>query len=139
MTALFLSHTSIDKPFVEKLAKDLKRLGIDVWVDKYEIKVGDSIFWKVEKGLKETEYFGIVLSPDALGSEWVKAELATAWDKKMLSGNSSVLPILYRKCELPGLLKSIKYANFTRDYAVGLADLVGVFGIENLETITGDT
>ena len=24
MTSIFLSHTSIDKPFVEKLAKDLK-------------------------------------------------------------------------------------------------------------------
>lgn len=44
MSSLFLSHTNIDKPFVEKLAKDLERLGIDVWVDKYEIKVGESIF-----------------------------------------------------------------------------------------------
>lgn len=67
------------------------------------------------------------------------AEIATAWNKKMLSGNNSVLPILYRSCELPGLLKSIKYANFTEDYDVGLSELVGVFGIKNLETITGDT
>ena len=38
MPAVFLSHTSIDKPFVEKIASDLKRLGIEPWVDKYEIK-----------------------------------------------------------------------------------------------------
>ena len=44
MPTVFLSHTSIDKPFVEKLASDLKRLGIESWVDKYEIKVGESIF-----------------------------------------------------------------------------------------------
>lgn len=69
MPAVFLSHTSIDKPFVEKIASDLKRLGIEPWVDKYEIKVGESIFWRVEEGLKESEYFAIVLSPEALKSE----------------------------------------------------------------------
>ena len=43
MPTIFLSHTSIDKPFVEKLARDLQRLGISVWYDKYEIKVGESL------------------------------------------------------------------------------------------------
>ena len=52
MPSVFLSHTSIDKPFVEKLARDLSCLGIDAWVDKYEIKVGESIFWRVEEGLE---------------------------------------------------------------------------------------
>lgn len=69
MPSVFLSHTSIDKPFVEKLARDLNCLGIDAWVDKYEIKVGESIFWRVEEGLRESEYFAIVLSPEALASE----------------------------------------------------------------------
>jgi hypothetical protein len=40
MTSIFLSHASIDKPFVEKLAHDLKRLGINVWFDKWELKIG---------------------------------------------------------------------------------------------------
>lgn len=78
MPSVFLSHTSIDKPFVEKIARDLNRLGIDAWVDKYEIKVGESIFWRVEEGLRESEYFAIVLSPEALASEWVRSEIAVA-------------------------------------------------------------
>lgn len=139
MSCLFLSHTSIDKPFVEKLASDLNRLGIDTWFDKYEIKVGESIFWKVDEGLRESEYFAIVLSPEALDSEWVRAELATAWNKKMLTGGNAILPILYRDCELPGLLKSIKYANFTDDYEVGFAELARVFGVKNTDAITKDT
>lgn len=135
----FLSHTSIDKPFVEKLAADLRRLGINAWVDKYEIKVGESIFWKVEDGLKESEYFGIVLSPEALNSEWVRAEIASAWDKRMLIKNHLILPILYRNCELPTLLKSIKYADFTEDYDTGFIDLARALGIKNPFVITGDT
>lgn len=78
-------------------------------------------------------------SPDALESEWVKAELSTAWNKKMLAGNSSILPVFYRDCELPNLLKSIKYADFRTDYHSGLSELAAVFGIKNIETITKDT
>lgn len=139
MPTLFLSHTSIDKPFVEKLAHDLDRLGIQTWFDKYEIKVGESIFWKVEEGLRESEFFAIVLSPEALRSEWVKSELATAWDKRMMSGENAILPILYRDCDLPGLLKTIKYADFRTDYQTGFSDLARVFGIKNVDAITQDT
>ena len=138
MPTLFLSHTSIDKPFVEKLARDLNRLGIRVWYDKYEIKVGESIFWRVDEGLSSSEYFGIVLSPEALGSEWVKSELSSAWFKKMACNSNQILPLLYRACELPVLLRPIKYADFRTDYQRGLSELALVFGIKSTEAITSD-
>ena len=71
MPSIFLSHTSVDKPFVEKLAKDLTRLGINAWFDKWNIKIGESITWKIDEGIRENEYLGIILSPEALNSEWV--------------------------------------------------------------------
>ena len=139
MPSVFLSHTSIDKPFVEKLARDLNCIGIDAWVDKYEIKVGESIFWRVEEGLRESEYFAIVLSPEALASEWVRSEIAVAWDKKMLTGKNAILPLLYRDCKIPVLLKTIKYADFRYDYQLGFSELASVFGIDTSEAITEDT
>ena len=66
MPTIFLSHTSIDKPFVEKLAKDLENIGINVWYDKYEIKVGESILWKIDEGIRESEYLGIVISKEVV-------------------------------------------------------------------------
>ncbi len=39
MSSIFMSHTSIYKPFVEKLAKYMEKYGIRIWYDKYEIKV----------------------------------------------------------------------------------------------------
>lgn len=47
MPSLFLSHSSADKTFVEKLAKDLEGVGVNVWFDKWEIKVGDSLTGKI--------------------------------------------------------------------------------------------
>lgn len=55
MPSIFLSHTSIDKPFVEKLARDLIRLGFNVWFDKWSIKTGESITWKIDEGIRENE------------------------------------------------------------------------------------
>ena len=58
MPSLFLSHSSADKTFVEKLAKDLEGVGVNVWFDKWEIKVGDSLTGKIEEGLQANDYLG---------------------------------------------------------------------------------
>lgn len=138
MPTIFLSHTSIDKPFVEKLAKDLNNLGINVWYDKYEIKVGESILWKIDEGIRESEYLGIVISKEALKSEWVKTEISSAWQKQVKQNGNFVLPIYYRDCEMPLFLEGLKYADFRSDYNQGLSDLVKVFGIKDLDIITED-
>lgn len=130
MPSVFLSHTRIDKPFVEKLARDLQRLGVNVWFDKWEIKVGDSITWKIEQGLRENDYLAIVLSPEALQSEWVKSEISAAWVRQMLSRKVVVLPILYRDCNIPLFLADRRYADFMEDYETGLAHLADALGID---------
>jgi hypothetical protein len=132
MSSIFLSHTSIDKPFVEKLAKNLKRIGVEVWYDKWEIGIGESITWKIESGIRGNEYLGIVLSPEALQSEWVRGELSAAWVKQMQSKKVFILPILYRECEIPLLLADKKYADFRFNYDDGFQTLAQAFGIKRL-------
>lgn len=138
MPSIFLSHTSIDKPFVEKLANDLRRVGINVWFDKWEIKVGESITWRIEEGIKENEYLGIVLSPEALKSEWVKTELGAAWSKQMRHSKIGVLPILCRDCEIPLFLQDRRYADFRQEYQHGFTELANVLGVKQLKTINQD-
>lgn len=78
MPSLFLCHASVDKPFVEKLANDLKGAGVNVWFDQWNIRVGESITWKIDEGIRENEYLSIVMSPESVNSEWVKTELGAA-------------------------------------------------------------
>ena len=136
MSSVFLSHTSVDKSFVEKLAKRLTKLGVKVWFDKWEIKIGDSITWKIEEGIRENEYLGIILSQEALNSEWVKSELSAAWFKQMDSKKVVVLPIYYRNCEIPYLLRDKKYADFRENFESGLKELAEIFGIKNTEILS---
>jgi hypothetical protein len=136
MPNLFLSHSSVDKPFVEKLANDLIRIGVNVWFDKWEIKVGDSITWKIEEGIRENEFFGVVLSPESMNSEWVMGELGAAWNKQMRTKKIGVLPILYRDCDIPSFLTDRKYADFRTEYNDGFQELANVFGIKMIDTIS---
>lgn len=101
MPSVFLSHTSVDKSLVEKLANDLRRVGVNVWFDKWEIKVGESLTWKIEQGIRGNEHLIIVLSPEAISSEWVRSELGAAWARQMQQQQVVVLPILYRDCDIP--------------------------------------
>lgn len=138
MPSVFLSHTSVDKPFVEKLANDLRRIGVNVWFDKWEIKVGESLTWKIEQGIRGNEYLIIVLSPEAISSEWVKSELGAAWAKQMQQKKVVVLPILHRDCDIPLFLLDRKYADFRNDYQDGFKELAGVLGVRITETISTD-
>lgn len=72
MGSIFLSHNSADKPFVRKLAADLRRNGFYAWVDEAEIKLGDSLIEKIEEGIETTDFLGVVLSRNSINSEWVK-------------------------------------------------------------------
>lgn len=136
MPSVFLSHNKVDKPFVEKLANDLKRIGIVVWFDKWEIGVGDSLMWKVNDGIRENEYLGLIMSPESMDSEWVKKELTAGWVKELNLKRVFILPILYRDCEIPILLADKKYADFRSDYDEGFLALARVFGIKDTETLS---
>lgn len=38
---VFCSHRGVDKPTVEAFAKRLREIGIDAWLDKWDIAPGD--------------------------------------------------------------------------------------------------
>ena len=48
---VFLSHSAKDKPVVRDVAERLKKDGLRVWFDEWEIRPGDSIPAKIEEGL----------------------------------------------------------------------------------------
>lgn len=129
--SIFLSHTNADKPFVRKLAADLEAHGIRYWIDEAEIKIGQSLIEKIREGLDEVNFVAAVLSPASIASPWVQRELDVVMNQEIMGKRIKVLPILYRRCELPGFLLGKLYADFTDadNYASALKYLVESMGI----------
>jgi TatD family hydrolase len=121
---VFLSHASGDKAFVRHLATNLREQGIEVWLDEWEIKVGDSIRSKIEAGIQESGWLVVVLSQQSIQSSWVQIELNAALAKELEQKRVFVLPILLEDCDVPLFLKDKRYADFRSDYTIGFKDLL---------------
>lgn len=113
MSKIFLSHTSADKPFVRKLATDLRRFGHTVWIDEAEINIGDSLIGKIRDGLDTVDYVAVVLSEASIGSKWVQKEIEIASNREIEEKRVVVLPIVIQQVELPGFLKGKFYGDFS--------------------------
>lgn len=115
MSSIFLSHSSADKPFVRKLAADIHRNGFYAWVDEAEIKLGDSLIGKIEEGIENTDYLGVVISSNSIKSEWVTREVRIALNQEIHGKRVKVLPILLENVNIPSFLLDKKYADFTTE------------------------
>ena len=123
ISKVFISYSHKDKPFVSKLVADLASMGAKVWVDLIEMKVGDSIVKKIQDGIEDSEWLIVVLSPDSVDSGWVTKELSAALFNELEREQVYVLPLLYRECKIPLLLRDKLYADFTSSYDDGLRSL----------------
>jgi hypothetical protein len=124
---VFISYSHADSHFVDNLAGRLKETGVDVWIDKWMIKVGDSITGKINEGIGASDFLIIVLSRSSVKSKWVREELNTALVQNVeVEKGAFILPVLKEDCGIPSLLKHRKYANFKDDPKKGFKELVEV-------------
>lgn len=124
MSMLFLSHSSKDSNVVLRLAKDLRRRGVSVWLDKWEIEVGDVITEKIQNALQQAQYVAVWLTEHSINSGWVTKEWHSKIYQEIASKEVLVLPLLGEKCEIPFFLGDKKYADFCSSYEEGLNDLL---------------
>ena len=74
---VFLSHSSKDKLVVRGVAERLRKDGLRVWFDEWEIRPGDSIPAKIEDGLERSRVLVLCMSAHAFGSDWAQLEAGT--------------------------------------------------------------
>ncbi|MFI0985028.1 toll/interleukin-1 receptor domain-containing protein [Streptomyces exfoliatus] len=127
MEHTFISHNHHDKPEVTPLAARLRLLGVDVWLDSWEIKPGDSIVGKVNEALGAVDTVLVFWSANASASRWVNTEWETAISRRLVDGSVRVIPIKLDDTPLPALLQSIMWVSMADGDADRVArDLLGV-------------
>jgi len=93
---VFISHSSADKDeFVRPLASELQNLGLKVWYDEFELKVGDSLRRSIDQGLINSRYGIVVLSSSFFKRDWTNYELDGFVNKEM-NGLKVILPIWHK-------------------------------------------
>lgn len=112
---IFISHSNKDHNFCRQLVEDLRRALGDadaVWYDALGLQGGESWWSKIMLELKSRNAFIVVLSPDAMTSDYVNDEINMAWGQKNSPARMRLFPVLYRPCEVQIDLKSLQIISF---------------------------
>lgn len=93
---LFICHASEDKQEVAlPLANYLKEEGLNVWLDQFELTLGDDLRRKIDHGLSNSQYGVVILSPSFFSKEWPNKELDGLVSRE--DGNNKViLPVWHQ-------------------------------------------
>ncbi|MGD9212253.1 MAG: toll/interleukin-1 receptor domain-containing protein, partial [Desulfobacteraceae bacterium] len=59
---IFLAHSSIDKKLVRKLYQELKRQGLDPWLDEEDLLPGQNWRIEIKKAIRRCDFFIACLS-----------------------------------------------------------------------------
>ncbi|GAF68896.1 unnamed protein product [marine sediment metagenome] len=96
MFDVFICHASQDKDkVVRPLAKALAAAGLTVWYDEFSLKLGDSLRRSIERGLAESRFGVVVLSPYFFEKKWPQAELDGLFAKE-ITGDKTILPVWHQ-------------------------------------------
>lgn len=119
---VFISHAYEDKEeVVRPLANALVQRGLKVWYDEFELKIGDSLRRKIDRGLANSRFGIVVLSRDFIKKGWTNYEL-DGIISKAVSGEQVMLPIWHKitKQEIIAYSPSLadKVARNTSSYTI---------------------
>jgi hypothetical protein len=78
----FISHSSKDQGFAERLYADLQIKGVRCWFAPEDMKIGDKIRAKIDAAIRVHDKVLLVLTENSVKSSWVEKEVETAFEKE---------------------------------------------------------
>lgn len=129
---LFISYSHKDFEFVDKLARQLVAQNINVWIDRWELSIGDSLVDKVQEAVDGSSALLVILSKSSTSSEWCKRELSSGLLRELEEKRVVVMPVLLEECDIPIFARGKLYADFRTNFDDGLRTIVeGVAKVTN--------
>ena len=128
---IFLSHAARNREFVTAVAAFLRSRNFRVWYSERHVKGAQQWHDQFGAALKRCQWFVLILSPQAVGSKWVKRELLYTLQEDRYERR--IVPILYRRCDYERLswtLSSLQIINFSRGFENGCRELLRALSVK---------
>jgi hypothetical protein len=104
---IFISHSTANDGFVDKLAEDLHIRGIQTWVDHRDMPAGSRWVAQLETALMESDVMLLVLSNVAIASSYVESEWHTFFNM-----GRKIIPLIVDDCVPPLFLRTFHQIDF---------------------------
>lgn len=122
--AIFVSYSHANKDFVDRLGANIVKNKGRVWIDRWELGVGDPLIQRIQDAIAGSSAMLVVLSKDYVESEFCKKELNVGLIRELEEKRVVVLPLLLEDCAIPVFLKDKLYADFRTDFEAGLKSVL---------------
>ena len=121
--AIFISYSRKDKLFVDKLCRNLVSEKVFLWLDRWELKPGDSLIDSIQLALQQAGAVLIVLSKNYIESAWCKKEMNTSLIRELEEKGNVIIPVVIENCDTPPFLREKLYADFRTNWDEGYRSL----------------
>ena len=111
---VFLSHSAKDRAVVRPVAKRLRKDGLRVWLDDWEIQPGDNIPARIEEGLEHSHVLVLCMSANAFGSGWAQLEASAFWFRDLLNTGRRFIPPQLDNTQVNSPLVRFLHVNWLR-------------------------
>lgn len=123
---IFISHSSRDKVAATHLATMLNFCAIDVWLDQWELEVGQSLTDEIAKAMDNSRYIAILITENYNKTVWTKTEYKKALAREQKEQQTVMLPLIIGEALIPDFLEDKVYIDLRNDFFSGITKLVGM-------------
>ena len=99
--SLFISFSTKDQDFAERLHNDLQAKGVRCWFAPHDMRSGKKVHEQIDEAIRFYDKLLLILSPASMESEWVKTEISKARKREIKEGKRVLFPI--RLCSFEAL------------------------------------
>ncbi len=89
----FISYSSKDQEFAERIYNDLQTKGVRCWLATEDLKIGDKFRIRIDESIRLHDKLLLVLSEHSVSSDWVEKEVETAMERERKEKRTVLFPI----------------------------------------------
>jgi len=89
----FLSYSTKDQEFADRLYLDLKEKGVNCWFAPHDIRGGRKVHEQIGEAIRIYDRLLLILSESSMNSEWVKTEIGHARERELNEKRQVLFPI----------------------------------------------
>jgi uncharacterized protein YjbI with pentapeptide repeats len=89
----FISYSTRDQEFAERLHGDLQSKNVRCWFAPQDVQGGKKLHEQIDEAIRVHEKVLLILSAESMSSEWVKTEIAKARKRELREKRQALFPV----------------------------------------------
>jgi hypothetical protein len=89
----FISHSTQDREFAERLHADLQDKGVRCWFAPRDIRGGRRLYEQIDEAIRFYDRLLLILSEPSMNSDWVRTEIINARTKELRDKGQALFPV----------------------------------------------